>query len=533
MRLARAPAFPAQVLVPAYLACFIVLDWVTFIPAFSPLGITPWNPTTGLAFALVLLFGMRYLPLLAAGPLITAFLVRDLPLPWWMEVCEVLLTSTAYALGLAYLLQEHRAFDRTLSSIRHLALLVSVAVVSAAVVAVAYVGVMTAAGLLAPSRFLHSVVSYWVGDVIGITVLTPFLLILFTRPRSPPLSVELVLQIIATLAAIGIVFWVAPSHRSELFYVLFLPVIWVAVRTGLEGVAAGLVVMQVGLMIVLHLGGHEAIDVTAFQVVMLVLAFAGLAIGILVSERQRAETRLRMQHDAVARVLRLGSMGQLATAIAHEINQPLTAIGNYARAVVGALEAGPNGVAEARKAARKAVDQVERAAEVIRRLRDLIRLGKSEITPQPVPTIIAETLDLVAPDLAASHTIVSTDIPRGLPRLMADVLQIEQVLINLIRNAIEAMQAAKVERGSITICARAIAPGLVEICIRDVGPGFPNSFELIDMVPISSTKPQGLGIGLSLSHSIIEAHGGRLTIDRAAGGGSIRFTLPTAERENS
>jgi len=526
--LARALDVPPRVLVPAYLACFVALDWATFIPAFSPLGITPWSPTTGLAFALVLLFGLHYLPLLALGPLITAVLVRDLPLPWWVEAGEVLLTSAGYALGLGYLVRGPRAFDPALSSIRDLALLVGVAIVSAAAVAAAYVEVVIAAGLLEPSSLLPAVLTYWVGEVIGITVLTPFLLIISTRLQPPPLSGELVLQIAAILASIAAVFWLAPAPQPELFYVLFLPIIWIAVRTGLEGVAAGLVLMQVGLMVALHLGRQEGIDVTAFQAVMLVLAFAGLAIGIEVSERRRAETRMRMHHDAVARVLRLGSMGELTTAIAHELNQPLTAIGNYARGMVRALDEGPHGALEAKEAARKTVAQVERAAEVIRRLRDLIRLGRSEIGPQSVRRLMAEALDLLAPDLAASHTSITADVPGGLPHVMADAVQIEQVLINLIRNGIEAMQSAGLDKRSIAISAQGAKPGFVEIRVRDAGPGFPVNFDLTGVAPMSSTKAEGLGFGLSLSRSIIEAHGGELTIDCSAQGGCVCFSLPTA-----
>jgi two-component system, LuxR family, sensor kinase FixL len=145
-------------------------------------------------------------------------------------------------------------------------------------------------------------------------------------------------------------------------------VVWTAVRFGLEGVTAGLLLTQLGLITAMHLTGQGAADVTAYQALMVVLALTGLAVGVFVSEQQRTQQQLRLNQEALSRSLRVGTTGELAAALAHEINQPLTAIANYARLVKSAAD--PPAASEASD---RLIVQVERAAEVVRRLRKFIR----------------------------------------------------------------------------------------------------------------------------------------------------------------
>jgi C4-dicarboxylate-specific signal transduction histidine kinase len=262
---------------------------------------------------------------------------------------------------------------------------------------------------------------------------------------------------------------------------------------------------------------------------MLVLTITGLAAGALVTERRRAEFQLRLQQDAQARLARLGSMGELAAALAHEINQPLTAAGTYARVAAHALALGGTPPDVAREAANKAVGQVERAAEVVRRLRALIRLGRSEIAPVAVGRIVQESLELLRPEIDRRNITVREELARDLPLVMADVLQVEQVLINLVRNSIEAISGADVARGSVVIEAIRDEAGLVEVRVHDNGPGFEKEQVEAPLVPFATTKADGLGVGLALSRSIIEAHGGRLWVGKQSQGAVVHFTLPTSE----
>jgi C4-dicarboxylate-specific signal transduction histidine kinase len=267
---------------------------------------------------------------------------------------------------------------------------------------------------------------------------------------------------------------------------------------------------------------------------MLVLALTGLAIGVVVSERRRAERQLWLNQEAVSRISRLGSMGEFATSIAHEINQPLTAISNYTRLVKRYMETGTGNREAAIEAAGKAVAQVERTAAIVKSLRDLIRLGRSEIAPQRVQRIVRETVDLLEPNLQRGKVEIKTRIPKDLPLVLADILQVEQVLLNLLWNAIEAIEGAgRGANGAITIEAAARPPGFVEISVADTGPGFPHDFKVAPVGPSISTKRDGLGLGLALSRSIVEAHGGRLSIGGSGNGAVVHFTLRTAQEVRS
>ena len=527
----RAMAFPrvfdAHKLIVGliYLAAYAVLDWISFIEPYAHLGITPWNPGTGLSFVLLLLFGLRMIPFLLISPLLADFLNQQFAMPWQVEILASVLVGGGYSIALTILLNPKLRFEPTLDSMRDLVLLMIVAVTSAAFVAIGYVSLTIAAGLLPPADFTAATLRYWVGDVIGITVIAPFALFALTRRRILPMTTETLLQFIAIAIALALVFGLAEEQQFQLFYVLFLPIVWLAVRTGSEGVSVGILVTQIGLILGIQLFPAGTFDVTAFQALMLVLAVTGLVAGELVTERRRTEAQLRLQQESHSRLARLGSMGELAAAVAHELNQPLMAAGTYTRLVNDAMSTTPLDVVAAAETAKKAVAQVERAADVVRHLRALVRLDRSNRAPCRLGQIVDETLELCRPDLDRTHVTARTDIAADLPRVMVDLLQIEQVLINLLRNAIEAIGNM---RGSVLIEAKQCDAEFIEIRVVDTGPGFPPALLESAFLPLSSSKAEGLGIGLPLCRSIVEAHGGKLWIDDGAQGGAVHFTLPIA-----
>jgi signal transduction histidine kinase len=531
----RAMAFPrvfdAHKLIVGfvYLAAYAVLDWISFIEPYAQLGITPWNPGTGLSFVLLLLFGLRMIPFLLVSPLLADFLNQQFAMPWHIEILASALVGGGYSIAVAYLLRPKSRFDPTLASMHDLVLLLVVAVVSAAFVAVGYVSLTIAAGLLPAADFTAAALRYWVGDVIGITVIAPFALFALTRRRILPMTTETLLQFIAIGLALALVFGLAEEQQFQLFYVLFLPIVWLAVRTGSEGVSVGILVTQLGLILGIQLFPAGTFDVTAFQALMLVLAMTGLVAGELVTERRRTEAQLRLQQDSHSRLARLGSMGELAAAVAHELNQPLMAAGTYTRLVNDAMSTAPVDVVTVAETAKKAVAQVERAAEVVRHLRALVRLDRSNRAPCRFERIVEETIELCQPDLDRMHVTVRTAIAADLPPIMVDLLQIEQVLINLLRNAIEAIGESETLRGTVLIDARVFDAEFVEVRVMDSGPGFPAQLVENAFLPLSSHKAEGLGIGLPLCRSIVEAHGGKLWLDDGSQGATVHFTLPIAK----
>ena len=513
----------------AYLVAYALLDWISFIEPYAHLGITPWNPGTGLSFVLLLLFGQRMFPFLLVSPLLADLVHQQFALPWTFEILSSVLVGGGYSLALMFLQRPSLDFDPALSSMRDLVILMIVAVVSAAVIASAYVGLTIAAGLLPLSDFVPATVRYWIGDVIGIMVVTPFALFALTRRRLLPMSKETVLQFVAIGAAFALVFGFAEEQQFQLFYVLFLPIVWIAVRAGSEGVSVGILVTQLGLIMGVQLFPDGALDLTALQALMLVLAMTGLVAGELVTERRRTESQLRLHQESLARLARLGSMGELAAAVAHELNQPLMAAGTYTRLVDDAMSAENTDVMVVAATAKKAVAQVERAAEVVRRLRALVRLDRTNRAPWRLDRAVKETLELCQPDLDRFHVTIRLAVAADLPAVMIDLLQIEQVLINLLRNAIEAIGESGGMRGSVVIEAKVVDADFVEVRVADNGPGFPPRLLESAFLPLSSNKAEGLGIGLPLCRSIVEAHGGQLWLDTGTEGAAIRFTLPIAK----
>ena len=516
-----------------YVAGYVLLDWVSYVHPFAVSGITPWNPQTGLSFALILLFGSEFLPWLFVAPFLADVLVRQLPLPIGAEALVVLVIGLGYGGATAFLLSPRVSFDSALTSIRALLWLMAVALASIAIVTVGHASILVAFGILAPNDFGQAALRAFIGDVIGVTVVTPFLLIFFMRRRFPTISWEALLLLLVIVAALWAVFGFVDAYRFQLFYILFIPIIWTAVRFGLEGVTAGLVMTQIGLIGAIQISGQNAIDVTAYQALMVVLAVTGLALGVLVNEQQRTQQQLRLQQEALHRASRLGTMGEFAAVVAHEINQPLTAIANYARLAKRAVEKRPPDAAAAVEAAGSAIEQVDRAAEVVRRLRDFIRLGRSETGPLAVEQLVHEAQSFCRPELERHGVELDTRLARNLPKVMVDVLQIEQVIVNLVRNAVEALSQAGRLDGRVTIEAESDVPGRVEVRVRDNGPGFDLNLAEQPITPFATTKHDGLGLGLSLARSIVEAHGGKLRIESSPRGAPVSFTLRSAPSEET
>src|SRR6516162_3002709 len=303
----------------AYLTAYALLDWVSFIEPYAPLGVTPWSPNTGVSFVLILLFGRRMLPLLFVSPLLADLVNRSNVLPWTIEILSAAVIGGGYSIALMLLKRPNVGFDQSLSSMRDLVLLMIAAAAGALLVASSYISLMIGAELMSTKDFASATLSYWVGDVIGILGLTPFVLIVLTRRRILPMSAETAIQFAAVIGALVLVFGSAAEREFQLFYILFLPIVWIAVRTGIEGVSAGTLFTQLGLILGVQFLPEQRQELTAFQALMLVLTVTGLVAGQLVSERRRMEAQLRLHQESLARLARLGSVGELSAALAHEV----------------------------------------------------------------------------------------------------------------------------------------------------------------------------------------------------------------------
>jgi PAS domain S-box-containing protein len=245
-----------------------------------------------------------------------------------------------------------------------------------------------------------------------------------------------------------------------------------------------------------------------------------------VDRRRTAEEVARQQQVELAHLLRLSILSQLASGLAHEINQPLTAISNFAGAAIQLHRSGRLTPERAREVLGEVHQQSQRAGEIVRRMRGFMKKRGTGLSPCDVNALAADALALMKPELAQHNVRARLAGAPDLPPIPADGVQIQQVLVNLIQNAIDAMRNVPANRRSITI---ATAGSLEQVIVRvtDTGIGIP-----ADDVPrvfdsFFSTKSYGLGMGLNISRSIIESHGGRLTAENNPGGGAtFEFVLP-------
>lgn len=508
-----------------YLCAYVLLDRYSDIGSF---GIA-WRPSTGLSFCLVLLYGRRMLPLLFLAPLLAEMVNPGLVLPVWLAIVEAVIIGGVYALATLTLLSPGLKFNAALLSLRDVFTLLIAAIISSTTVAAASTGVLFAANHPEAADLTSIALQYWIGDITGISIVGTFGLLATTRERFILSDWKAAIQVAIMALVIAVAVGSARDEQLQLFFLLFLPITWIAVSSGLEGVGIALLVTQTGLVIALQLSDMSAVDITALQARMAVLAVTGLVAGALVTETQNAERELRENQAAIARLSRLGSMGELAIAIAHEVNQPLSAAGTYSRLVTESLAnetlKDPTIIATAKKATK----QVERAAVVIKRLRALVRLGRSEMAPIAIEEIVQESFDLVRPVLMRSNILVDVEIAEGIPAIMADRVQIGQVLINLLRNAAEAITGAAMSEGNITLTASRKNDRFAEISVSDTGPGFSPSLTASGPNLFASNKAEGLGVGLFLCRSIVESHGGAFCLETMEVGARVVFTLPFAE----
>jgi PAS domain S-box-containing protein len=256
--------------------------------------------------------------------------------------------------------------------------------------------------------------------------------------------------------------------------------------------------------------------------------------GMDLTERRQAEKereRLRQVQADLAHINRASTIGELTASLAHEINQPITAAATDARTCLRWLARDQPDLGEARESAARMVNAVTRAADIVSRLRQLFKKGVPQTDLVDVSEVIQEMVVLLRSEASRHSVSILTELSEDLPRVVADRVQLQQVLMNLMLNGIEAMQGAKTER-QLTIRSLMAEPGQLLISVTDSGVGVPG--EQADQIfnAFFSTKAQGTGMGLSISRSIVESHGGRLWATSNSGrGATFSFTLPSARAQ--
>ena len=649
-----------------YVALYVTLDRLSFIGPLHGIGITPWDPSTGFALALLIIGGLRFAPLVMAAELVSGATLPLVPVSPAAVCLEALVVAAGYTAAAAIL--RHAGLQAGIRRSSDAVMLLIVTVISSGLVAGGFVVIYAAAGVIPWGSVADAAYHFWIGDAIGIAVFLPPLLLLCerVRQRTKPTfdwtsrqliefaaqGASIVISLVAVFSGTG------GNQPLGLFYLLFLPLIWIAMRHGLPATVWAVLAIQIGLIAELQIQGHSELMLRAIQLLMLALAATGLMLGAVVSERQRlsralresesrraailntardgvltidahgqiqsinpaverlfelpadrlighdvqefldappdllarlrqitgspaaeavcwelnagrpdgemvpielsagrlaplgpeqytlvirditarqrAEARLRKHQAELAHVSRVSLAGEMAAGLAHELSQPLTAITAYARGCLRLLAGPASEPAMVREGLVEVVQQAERAGDVLDRLREFVRGGGYQRSLTKVGPLIDAAVSLTRADAAQQEVAIEARIDPGLPAALADRIQIEQVLVNLLRNAMDAMEGANSEQRSIVVEARRKDKHAIEISVADSGSGIAADVAERIFEPFVTTKPLGMGMGLSISHSIIESHGGSLRMTTNVPSGAIfSFDLPTAGAEAS
>jgi signal transduction histidine kinase len=499
--------------------CYILLDWASYIDPVGPFNLTPWNPQPALAIAWMLLGGMRHAPAVLATIFAADFLVRGAPGGLAITALSSVTLAGGYA-AVAWLLQSLLR-ERTLRSTRDLTLFATVVFGGTAIIGAAFVGALRGAGLLGEEQVLAGWLRFWIGDAVGILVTAPLLLAVADRERRAALAAlarrpEAAAQAALIVTCVWLIFYVLPGDPAHHFYILFVPLLWAAARGGMSGAILATALVQLGVVLGIHQIGAGTLPVIELQALVAALTLTGLYLGMMVDERSRATESLR-------HTLRLAAAGEMAGAIAHEVNQPLTAAANYGEAALLLHAAGRQ--AELRDTVGRMLAETRRASEIVRRLRDFFRTGTTHLERLTAEELLAAVRGVGEEVAAGRDARLEVGGDAGLPAVFVDRLQIELVIRNLIANAVEALPASAERR--VSVQARRESGEQLRLVFEDSGPGIAEGMGERVFDPFVSGKPTGLGLGLAISRAIAEAHGGSLEA-RPGRHGEFHLVLPCA-----
>ena len=507
-----------------FATCYVVLDWTSYLYPLGPFNITPWNPAPALSIIWMMLGGLRYAPLIYGTIFVSDVIIRHAPGGIVFSAITSLVLASGYA-AMAAALSHFLKSDYRLSDTRQVWIFVAVTAIGSAIMAIVYVGVLWANDFVLDEVFSAAAFRFWLGDAVGVLVTAPLLLLAADpasreRLRNSWRRPETFYQFAVMIATVVFVFEAAGNDASKYFYVLFLPLIWIALRSGFAGSLVASAIVQVGVVLGTQGGPLNSLALVELQALVAALSLTGMFLGVMVDERERATEGLKAS-------LRLAAAGEMAGAIAHEINQPLGALSNYGRACQLILARnGDVPYGQLNSTIEKMLVESRRAAEVVSRLRDFFRTGTTRLEHVTVASVLESAQEIGNKLNQAGEIDFRVETHSTERVLLADRLQIELVLRNLIANAFEAMTNVTAEVKGVTISARELEDDKVLFRVSDTGPGLSASARKRMFEPFLTTKRMGMGLGLVICQTIAEAHGGSLNAPHAKHG-EFHLILPT------
>jgi len=518
-----------------YVCVYVGLDWITYVQPVLQLGITPWSPQAGVTVAYLVWLGPRWAPFTALAAFLAEIIVRDAPAGWAPHALASLWIAGTYA---ALAAAGTQALARNaLVALGPAVRFVLVAVLAALVAAIGYVGSVLLAGTLPWSAAMSGLARYWIGDINGILMLAPLLLALPGRSDAWRALGAGWTVALAQAAVVALAVWLLfgdAFDQERMFYPLFVPMIWIAVRWGVVGALLSALAMQVGMVLSLRDTPFDA-PLLDLQMLSLTLTITGLMLGAAVTERARARSEAQERDRQLAIAMRFAVAGEMASSLTHELNQPITALVSYLQASQIMYQPAAASDQRLSQTLGKATHEAIRAAEVLRRLRDFYQgTGPQVSGPADAAACCASVYELLEPRMRRQGIRAQLVLPAHLPPVAGDRTQIEMVLHNLVSNAMDAV-AGNARGGRELLLEARLQGDTVHVTVQDSGPGvaeeaMPQLFE-----PFNTTKSDGMGLGLAISRNLMRAQGGELTYKRSAqlGGACFELCFPVFKQEPS
>ncbi len=523
----RAPA-----LASLYVATYLLLDKLSFIHALQGTEITPWSPDIALLICVTVRCGLLAAPLTVVTPWIAEILLRH------ASPLAIQATAAIASIGLVYTSAGfilRRAFRRwPLQSAAGFTLALAVMVASALLSALTYSAALVLGGKLGAETFLAAVRTSWVGDVNGIITWLPLMLIIAGGPYELGRAIAqraglLLLQAIAMFATFWLVFAEAGTLHLNLFYLLFVPIVWIALQWGVGVTSLALSALQLGVALwVAPASTPESF--IAVQLLMVALAATGQFLAITVSERLRTLKTVQTQGEQLAQLRQQHAVTELSAAIAHELNNPLGALLNYVSSANILLKLPETPRAQMQDTLEKAVGEAARSIEVLKKLRAYFRTGAARRHPLAPRSAAAEAIAQIRSGARYGSVRLGLTAAPDLPDILADPLQLSVILQNLIGNALESAANSVAEQGKVSVNIRGEGDEVV-FQIDDNGPGVPEHVRDELFHSVHSSKPDGMGLGLAICRSLVGANHGRIWLAASsAAGASFAFSIPAAPR---
>jgi|GEM_PF-3901215 len=511
-----------------YPALYLALEIAGHAGTAKTAAVVDWNLALGFSLAVVHRDGLHLLGLMAAASLSTA--VWDYAADHSALYVIWLGLAPAFVAGVPVFLARSVGQGGGIGFLRSrwaAVLLFSIPISLLAAVFIA--GRQLIGAEILTDQFWDAVVRLWVGDLIGIFVIAPLWLLiaeLWSKRRAGLVapSWEVASQAVFMTALFWAVFVYNADNVREYFYVLSLPLIWISLRHGSRGAAVANTALLAAVMTFIIWFDNGDAQAAQLPARMLVLVTTALVLGMTVDEGRSAARRLRAREQELAAILKSSETSELAGTLAHELSHPLGAIANYSSVIKDKLDAHPGIDPALRDLTAKMRAEVRRATETIQRLREFYRSGSLRLEKVDLGYVVRDAVFLLSSKFETNDISIRFANPLAPTFIAADGIQIHSVIHNLLVNAIDALRGGEGSQKIVSVSVQRIGDKLATVTVEDSGPGIAPDIADHIFEPMATTKKHGLGLGLSMSKSIIVAHGGQIEVDRSAYGGA-RFTV--------